>query len=41
VAGLALLKRLRHVRVQIRVVLRTPHGIRSTVTSKGTLHAPK
>jgi hypothetical protein len=38
---LALLKRLRHVRVQIRVVLRTPKGIRSTATTKGTLHAPK
>jgi hypothetical protein len=37
---LALLKRLRHVRVRIRVVLRTPKGIRSTVTTEGTLHAP-
>lgn len=40
-SGLAILKRLRHVRVQIRVVLRTPKGIRSTFTSKGTLRAPK
>jgi hypothetical protein len=40
-SGLAKLKRAGHVRVQIRVVLRTPHGIRSIVTGKGTLHAPK
>ncbi|MCW2989088.1 MAG: hypothetical protein JWM24_2026 [Solirubrobacterales bacterium] len=40
-SGLATLKRLKHVRVQVSVVLRTPKGIRSVVTSKGTLHAPK
>ncbi|MCW3065929.1 MAG: hypothetical protein JWN32_3101 [Solirubrobacterales bacterium] len=38
---LAQLKRLRHVRVRITVVLKTPNGTRSTVTSTGTLRAPK
>lgn len=38
---LAQLKRLRHVRVRITVVLKTPGGIRSTVKSTGTLRAPK
>jgi hypothetical protein len=35
----ALLKRLRHVRVRIRVVLKTPGGIRSIATSTGTLRS--
>lgn len=39
--GLALLKRLRHVRVRIRVTLKAPEGTRSFVVSKGTLHAPR
>jgi hypothetical protein len=38
---LAQLKRLRHVRVRITVVLKTPGGIRSTVTRTGTLYATK
>jgi hypothetical protein len=38
-ARLAQLKRLRHVRVRITVVLKTPGGIRSTVKSTGTLRA--
>jgi hypothetical protein len=38
---LAQLKRLRHVRVRIRVVLKTPTGIRSTVTKSATLRAPR
>jgi hypothetical protein len=40
-ARLAQLKRLRHVRVRITVVLKTPGGIRSTVKSTGTLSAHK
>jgi hypothetical protein len=40
-ARLAQLKRLRQVRVRVRVVLRAPNGTRRTITSKGTLRAPK
>lgn len=38
---LALLKRLGHVKVRVSVVLKGPHGSRTTTTTKGTLHAPK
>jgi hypothetical protein len=39
-AGLAVLKQLGHVRVQVRVVVKAPGGARSAAASKGTLHAP-
>lgn len=38
---LAALKRLGHVRVRVRVVLKAPDGSRRTVTKKGVLRAPK
>ncbi|MEO8688010.1 MAG: Ig-like domain-containing protein [Solirubrobacteraceae bacterium] len=38
---LAALKRLGHVRVRVRVVLKAPDGSQSTLTKKATLRAPR
>ncbi|MDQ6778362.1 MAG: cadherin-like domain-containing protein [Actinomycetota bacterium] len=40
-SGLALLKRLKHVRVDMPIMLQAPDGGGKTITGNGTLHAPR